>query len=117
MTVTYPSTVGTGQGFYIDFNIYNSGASVVSAASLDVGNLIYTFSVTNATKCNPQCTAISRSGSVFSIGSLVPGQTVVTIGLKAPVQPQQYSGSAALYYQGAPQPAMTTITIRVTGHP
>ncbi len=117
MSVSYPSSVGAGAGFYIQFTIYNNGASPVSGGSIDVGNLIYTFTINNATECNPQCAAITWSGSVINVGTVNPGATVVSIGVKAPAQPTQYSGSASLYYQGVTQPTTVTVTIRVTGHP
>jgi hypothetical protein len=116
MTVTYPTSVSVGQGFYIQLSIYNSGASA-SGATIDVGSMIYTFTIANATECNPQCASITWSGSVINVGTLNQGETSVTLGLRAPASPTQYSGTITLYYQGATQPTTSTLTIRVTGRP
>ncbi len=117
MQVAYPSSVNVGQGFYVTFSLYDSGSTTLPGASLDVGNLAVTFSIVNATVCNPGCTSVSWSGGVVAIGNLNPGSTVVTLGLKAPSSPAQFSGQATLNYQGEIQPVTVTITIRVSGRP
>ncbi len=117
MQVSYPSSVTAGQGFYLNFYIYNGASTTLSGASLDVGNLGITFAIVNATICNPQCTSATWSGSAINIGSLGPGATTVTLGVKAPSSPTQFSGQASLDYQGETQPVSATITIRVTGRP
>lgn len=117
MTVSYPTSVGVGAGFYIQFTVYNNGPSSIAGGSIDVGSLIYTFSITNATMCNPQCSAATWSGSLIDIGTVNPGATILTLGVKAPAQPAQYSGTATLYYQGVSQPTTVTIAIRVSGRP
>lgn len=115
--VTYPSTVSSGSGFYLQFTVYNSGSAPASGATLDLGSVIYTFTVVNATVCNPQCAPAPWSGSIVTVGTVNPGATVVNVGLRAPAQPTQFSGTTTLYYQGEPQPTSATITIRVTGRP
>lgn len=117
MSVTYPSSVNVGEGFYVQFSIYNSGSGPLNSVSLDLGSLGLTFKVVNATLCNPGCSPASLSGSVVEIGTLNPGSTILTVGLKAPSSPAQFSGSASLNYQGEAQPVTVTVTIRVSGRP
>ena len=117
MSVAYPSAVGVGQGFYIEFSVYNSGSTALTQASIDVGSLGISFIILNATMCNPQCSVTSWSGSVVNLGSLNPGATTVTLGVKAPSSPTQFSGQSALHYQTQTQAIVVTITIRVSGRP
>ncbi len=115
--VSYPSSVSVGQGFYVQFSVYNSGPTAVSGASLDVDGMSITFTIVNATICNPGCSQVTWSGGVINIGSLTTGSNVIQVGLKAPMSPTQFSGVVTLYYQGEAQPVTTTVAIRVTGRP
>lgn len=117
MQASYPSSVSAGQGFYVQFSIYNSGPSAASGVSLDVGGISATFTIVNATVCSPGCSQVTWSGGVINVGSLNTGSTVIQVGLKAPSTPTQFSGTATLNYQGEAQPVTASITIRVTGRP
>ncbi|QQG48803.1 MAG: hypothetical protein HY247_00315 [archaeon] len=118
MQVSFPDRVVAGSSFTISFTIDNNGPATLTGGSLDVGNLFYTFSVNSAEKCAPACASTTWSGSVVQIGDMTPGVTVVTLGLTAPSQPQQFSTSATLYYVGMPQQISATISIQVvSGHP
>ncbi|MBI3840952.1 MAG: hypothetical protein HY297_03230 [Thaumarchaeota archaeon] len=118
MSVSYPSRVSAGSSVSISFTLVNNGASTPTGASIDVGSLFYPFSVSAATKCNPQCTPTTWSGSVVQVGDLTPGVTVVTLSLTAPSQPQQYSDTVTLYYVGTTQQITANISIQViSGHP
>ena len=117
MQASYPGSVSVGQGFYIQFSIYNSGSTALTGVSLDLGSVSITFTIMNATTCNPSCSTTAWSGGVVDIGNLNPGSTVVQVGLKAPSSPAQFSGQATLYYQGETQPLSVTVTMRVTGKP
>lgn len=117
LQASYPSTVSAGQGFYVQFSIYSSGTTALSGASLDLGGLSTTFTVVNATVCDPGCSPVTLSGGVINIGTLAAGSTAVQVGLRAPSSPTQFSGTATLNYQGEAQPASAAITIRVSGRP
>ncbi|HZW85381.1 MAG TPA: hypothetical protein VFE91_05720 [Nitrososphaerales archaeon] len=117
MQLSYPSSVNVGQGFYLTVSIFNSGSTTFSGASVNIGSMTVSFTIENATACSQQCQSVTWSGGVINVGNLAPGSTVLTVGLKAPGSPTQFSGQATLSYVGESQPITLPISIRVSGRP
>ena len=119
LSSSFPPSENAGSTFFGSFTMIDNGSVSVGSVSVQVGNLLNEFAFQSCTiSVNggvfQDCTS-SLSGNVISLGSVTPGTTVITLGLKAPSHPGQYSNEVTLYYfLGTQRSILTTITIHIT---
>lgn len=112
-----PSRVTAGQTFTCSIDVYNQGSTTFNSATIVSSGDFSKFAFLSCTESvnGGPTTSVSTSGNTVTVGSIVPGTTVLALTVQAPAQSGQYGNSVlTLDAPGLSQPISVTFTIQVT---